>query len=1591
MVNSKKGKLLSVLLIIAMIMQIFIMPMATAEDPTSAVEFAPPREPKTYGDDYNGSDMWLRYVPVSNASLRDAYRSVIQRVVIPVDKAAKLYMYSETQEFQEFYGYDTPGLRQAPGSVQRIPKTTLQAIQFELEEALNGMLGAPYIPIAIGNTDRPDAVVANSLIVGTPDTSGYIKNLGLEEDLEEVGKEGYIIKSMTVDGKPVTVIAGNTEIGALYGTFAFIRKIQTQKPITNLNESDSPKIQSRRILGWEKERLYGGNNPTNTSAGLNGESGYIFNFDLAVPGYNPSGNAAHTTSAAANINRLALPVILDRYVVVARALASVGVNEFNLNNVNIVHAYLSEWVIRQEAALADLLRPYGIHVALSAGYDSPNQTVCNQAGQKNYSPSNVLPRDIPADLTTRVLGTGSNGSVRGKNAATGFLGDWNSTTEKGDEWARWWLAKTNQLRRIIPDFVGWTMKAGSEGQPGPVTHSDTHTTGSMLMGRYLTEADGGPATLWWRSFVYDAQQDHDRLNRAYMSFYDGDDADVYPDHILIQNKNGPLDFQSREILHPMFGRMKNTNQAAEVQITMEYLGFSNYMTYLGPLWEEFFKFDTYAEGPGTLVGNILDGSAQGQTRTGICGVNNMGNSDNITGHDFLQANTYAFGRMAWDWTLKSEDIAEEWVRMTWTNDDDIVETIVDMMMGSREAVVDAQNTLGLLHQQSQNLGGDHFSDGWWDYNAGQDDWCPVYYNQAMKDSIGFRRTVEGRKADLLPVPNPGTVEEKLFPLTNQLFEPNKSMFEDINTIPEEFLLQFHNVPWDYVMKSGNTLYEELIYRHQRAVQYATYLRETWKSLEGKIDSYRWDAVHKKLITQEFNMARWRATGIEYWQAITGRDMPTGTAPLSIEIEVAGQRYGDFDISHSLTSWKDANGQAATMKVNSVNAPASGAGTQKYVINVPLGTEVPSIDKVIPYNENAIVEIIKQAEFVGDTAIVKVTLEDVYNTHVWDHSKQWGKWVQNYTFEFQYANTLKEISVGGIALKSFKPEKTSYTVYVDPSQSNVVEAITADPAATVSYNTVGNTTTITVKNADSPDGVYTVKVLVASEDFMDDFDSLALDARWFWKNEDSANWQMGDGAMTITTQRGDFRNTDLSAKNILLTNAPEGDWTIETKIDLSRTPGRNLEKAGIIVYWNDTNFFTLTWGKRAATSSYAAGLYGLEFARQIGTNRVSSSTHSLADVSIRAAGPEQRLIWLRMEKRENNYIAFFSNNGKDWKPFRLDANNLRPTLRTGPGEALGVPKVGLITYQHSANSNADGQFPGNLNASYDYFKVTQNGEKVEEEVRVPEAVLTADSSVESGATFTVEINLNNLEQTVYAQDITLSYDSNVFEYVSASGAGDNIRIVKEDKADDGKVRFIVADIGGVSGESTNVMNVTFKVKAGVYSTTGTIAITKAELGVAPEGTVIEAGLDSKSILIRDSHPGTDKSALIAAINNAQSLYDASEVGTEPGQYPQEARDALYAAINAAKAVKDNPGATQSQVDSAVIALNDAVDIFKDSVIKSSDLNNDGTIDVGDLAIVAYYYGVDFESPAWTEAKIADMNNDNIIDIADLAYVALRIPD
>ncbi|MFC4965972.1 family 43 glycosylhydrolase [Paenibacillus sp. GCM10023248] len=275
-----------------------------------------------------------------------------------------------------------------------------------------------------------------------------------------------------------------------------------------------------------------------------------------------------------------------------------------------------------------------------------------------------------------------------------------------------------------------------------------------------------------------------------------------------------------------------------------------------------------------------------------------------------------------------------------------------------------------------------------------------------------------------------------------------------------------------------------------------------------------------------------------------------------------------------------------------------------------------------------------------------------------------------------------------------------------------------------------------------------------------------------------------------------------------------------------------------------------------------------------------------------------------------------------------------------------------------------------------------------EPKVPTAAITADNSVKPGSSFTVAVNLNNLTQTAYAQDMTFSYDPNVFDYVSAAGSNENIVIAGEDQVTAGTVRLIAANIGGVTGGSTPIMNLAFKVKSGVHDTSGTIAVTQAKLA-GPDGTVVQAAISSKSISIGSVEVVVDKTALTAAISNAQSLFDTAVVGTQPGQYPQSAKDALGAAIQAAKAVNDNASAAQSQVDSAAAALGSAVDIFKAAVIKSADMNNDGSINVGDLAMVAYHYGKDSTSADWAIAKAADLNGDNKIDILDLALVASKI--
>jgi alpha-glucuronidase len=750
------------------------------------------------GDD--GSQMWLRYVPTRDAQLLDSYRSTVSSIV--VENAGKNKVHRHTE-----------GLRMEPGSSERLVRTRLEAARSELVRGLGGLLRRD-VPVRSGVSD-------GAVIVGTRASSKLVRRNITSHELNVVGDEGYVIRSITNHGRRVTAIAGKTEIGALHGTFAFLRRMQTQKPITRLDISDKPRVKNRHLNNWETTRLYAGNNATGTG-GLKGENGSIFNVAATGP------------SADRN-----LPVILDRYVVVARALASTGINGFEINLVNADNAYLTPQYIAQEAALADALRPYGIKISLAINYTAPTDQ-----------------RFAPDTLTNEQLDPYSA------------------------EFRGWWNRKARQLQAAIPDFMGFTVKANSEGQPGPQDFGYDHGDGANGIAAAVAPLG---MKVYWRTFVYNADVDPDRLKRAYMEFGPIDD-EPQPDgtrgrfleNVFLQTKNGPLDFQAREPFNPMFGRMENTNQALELQITQEYTGQSTMLTYLAPMWEEVLKTDTHAPENPSRVGDIVDGTAQGHSGTAIVGVANLGNADNLTGHHFSQANLFAFGRQAWNWKLDSEAVADDWVRMTWSDDDRVVRRIVKMMMGSWEALVSYQTPLGIGHQFRSS---DHYGPKPDEFFI-KDDWSPVYYNQADSAGLGYDRSPTGSN------------------FTAQYFPTLERRYGNIETTPENLLMWFHHVPWDRRMDSGRIFWDELVYRYQMGVQYVTWMRETWDSLEPYIDARRFAEVKAKLAQHETDAAAWRDTCVNYWRTFSNRPMPVDDGPLSIKIVVGGKTFGGFDLSAS---------------------------------------------------------------------------------------------------------------------------------------------------------------------------------------------------------------------------------------------------------------------------------------------------------------------------------------------------------------------------------------------------------------------------------------------------------------------------------------------------------------------------------------------------------------------------------------------------------------------------------------------------------------------------------------------------------------------
>ena len=501
-----------------------------------------------------------------------------------------------------------------------------------------------------------------------------------------------------------------------------------------------------------------------------------------------------------------LPGYIDRrYIDYARANASIGINGTVINNVNAnVQIFTKDYLVKV-AALADVFRSYGIKVYLSAKFSAPIE-----------------------------------------------LGKLKTADPLDPQVKEWWSKKVEEIYSYIPDFGGFIVKANSEGQPGPQNYKRTHADGANMLADALAPHNG---IVMWRAFVYSNETPTDRTKQAYDEFKPFDGA--FKKNVIVQVKNGPLDFQPREPYHPLFGAMPKTPLMMEFQITQEYLGQSTQLVFEAPLMKEVLNADTYVNGKGTLVANIIDGTADRHSLTGMAGVSNIGDDKNWCGHPFAQANWYAFGKLAWDHTLSSEAISDDWIRMTFTNDTSFLSTTKKMMLHSRETMVHYMTPLGLHHIMGD---GHHYGPSPWSDKLGRADWNPVYYHKADSMGIGFERTNQGSNA------------------LEQYHPEIRKMYEDLATCPEEFLLWFHHVSWNYKMKSGNTLWEELCSRYYSGVDEVRSMQQIWGKQKGKIDEEQFDHVKMLLATQEKEAVWWRNACLQYFSTISKMPIPARYEP-----------------------------------------------------------------------------------------------------------------------------------------------------------------------------------------------------------------------------------------------------------------------------------------------------------------------------------------------------------------------------------------------------------------------------------------------------------------------------------------------------------------------------------------------------------------------------------------------------------------------------------------------------------------------------------------------------------------------------------------
>lgn len=669
----------------------------------------------------DGYRLWLRYDKITNPLLLQEYRRQISSI--------------------HFAGASSP---------------TIGIARNELMNGLQGLLDKKIHTAGNGAASimvfsRQDAAKNNSPLAG----------------YDQIGSDGFIIRTLLRNGKSTLHITANTDIGLLYGVFHFLRLLQTHQSITSLDITSVPKIQNRILNHWDNLNRH-------VERGYSGIS--IWNW--------------HT-----------LPDYIDqRYIDYARTNASIGINGTVLTNVNANALVLTPMYLQKVKALADVFRPYGIKVYLTARFSAPIE-----------------------------------------------IGKLKTADPLNDTVRRWWKEKANEIYSIIPDFGGFLVKANSEGQPGPQNYGRTHADGANMLADAVAPHKG---LVMWRAFVYSNETPEDRFKQAYNEFkpFDG----KFRKNVLVQVKNGPIDFQPREPFSPLFGAMPQTPLMMEFQITQEYLGQGTHLVYEAPMFKEVLEADTWQKGKGSTVAKVTDGSLHNYSVSGIAGVSNIGSDRNWTGHPFGQANWYAFGRLAWDHELSSVHIADEWSRQTFGNDKTLVETTKKLMLSSHQAMVNYMTPLGLHHIMGT---GHHYGPAPWVSNTGRADWNPVYYHRAGSAGIGFDRTATGSNA------------------LAQYAPELQKQWEHPAITSEDYLLWFHHVPWTYKMKSGRSLWDELCYRYNAGVDSVKAMQQQWNTLKGMVDEERFRQVQMLLDIQVKEAKWWRDACLLYFQTFSKMPIP----------------------------------------------------------------------------------------------------------------------------------------------------------------------------------------------------------------------------------------------------------------------------------------------------------------------------------------------------------------------------------------------------------------------------------------------------------------------------------------------------------------------------------------------------------------------------------------------------------------------------------------------------------------------------------------------------------------------------------------------